>query len=220
MTNSEGCEYDKLDDLPYSSPSESSERDEELEEMDFTEYDDNDEGAEEHHRQHTSTDELDRGIDLGPNEQGLPRWCSCGNCTITSSEIEAVCCNDRPEIIDLLSAQGHCVTNLDFFRLHLLTDESLTYNRLILASMIKSDGARQNYLAKEFTNRLKRNLAYRTFLVIVHNGCPLGRYNRVVIPRCVVAQIRQKYPEESESLYTGFLEVQNYVAQTASTTMA
>ena len=95
---------------------------------------------------------------------------------------------------------------------------SSTYNRLILASTIKSETARQQYLSKEFTNRLKRHLAYRTYLVIVNNSCPLGRYNRVVIPRCVVSKIREKYPEVSDSLYTGFLDVQNNAAQSASST--
>ena len=140
------------------------------------------------------------------------------NCTITSSEIEAVCCNDRPEIMELLPEPGHCVTHLDFFRQQLMSDDSLTYNRLILASTIKSETARQQYLSKEFTNRLKRHLAYRTYLVIVNNSCPLGRYNRVVIPRCVVSKIREKYPEVSDSLYTGFIDVQNNAAQSASST--
>ena len=210
-------EYD-LDDHPYSSPSEDSERDEDLVDMDFTEYDGcdhNDVENDEHHQ--ISADEPDRGVDLEPNEQGLPRWCSCENCTITSSEIEAVCCNDRPEIMELLPEPGHCVTHLDFFRQQLMSDDSLTY-RLILASTIKSETARQQYLSKEFTNRLKRHLAYRTYLIIVNNSCPLGRYNRVVIPRCVVSKIREKYPEVSDSLYTGFLDVQNNAAQSASST--
>ena len=55
-------------------------------------------------------------------------------------------------------------------------------------------------LALIFNDRFYRNF-------IDHKGCPLWRYDRVVIviPWCVVAQIRQKYPEESESLYTGSL---------------
>ena len=77
---------------------------------------------------------------------------------------------------------------------------------------------RQENIKKEFTNRLKRNICYRNVLVIANKGCPLGRYNRFVIPRCVVNQITLKYPKLSEAMYTGFIDVQNDAAHSASTT--
>ncbi len=41
------------------------------------------------------------------------------------------------------------------------------------------------------------------YLVIVNRGQSLGRYNRIVLPRCVVAIIRHKYPDPLGQ-YTGF----------------
>ena len=38
---------------------------------------------------------------------------------------------------------------------------------------------------------------------------PLGRYNRDVIPRCVVNKIWQTFREYDESQYTGFIDIQN-----------
>jgi hypothetical protein len=35
---------------------------------------------------------------------------------------------------------------------------------------------------------------------------PLGKNNRVVLPRCVVIAIRQKYPEDDENNYTGYID--------------
>lgn len=151
-------------------------------------------------------------VNIEANERGLPRWCSCENCSVIPNAVEAVCCNDRPEIMELLSVAGQCVTNLDFNLQQVISDDSLTCGRFTLASTIKSDTARQDYLSKDFTNRLKQNLAHRTFLVIVNKGFPLRRYRRVVIPRCVVGGIRQKFPEISDTMYTGFLNVQNEVA--------
>ena len=37
-------------------------------------------------------------------------------------------------------------------------------------------------------------------------GHPLGRHNRVVLPRCVVEKIRETYPERNADNYTGFIE--------------
>ena len=79
----------------------------------------------------------------------------------------------------------------------------------------------QENLKKEFTDRLvKENICYRNFLVIATKGCPLGRYNRFVITRCVVNQIRLKYPELSEAMFTGFIDVQIDTAHSASTSVA
>ena len=79
------------------------------------------------------------------------------------------------------------------------------------------EAARQEYLDKEFSNRLKRHLAYRTFLLVVNKNCPLGRYNCVVIPQRVVSRIRHAYPESDSTMYTGFLDIQNTAAKSAST---
>ena len=65
---------------------------------------------------------------------------------------------------------------------------------------------RQEYLSKEVTNGLKRHMLYRNFVLVMSRGYPLGKNNRVVLPRCVVEKIREKYPESEEDCYTGFIE--------------
>ena len=60
-----------------------------------------------------------------------------------------------------------------------------------------------------------RNLCYRNFLVYINKGCP--QYKRVLIPRYVVNKIRQKFPEENESLYIGFIDIQKEAIESAAT---
>ena len=107
-----------------------------------------------------------------------------------------------------MSTNVGCVTNKNFFQAQLMCEEGLEYNRLIYASHIKDDLARKKYLDRTFDNCLKRHLCYRNFLVIVNKGSPLGRNNRVVIPRCVVSRIREQYAEFLGN-YVGFMTIED-----------
>ena len=60
-----------------------------------------------------------------------------------------------------------------------------------------------NRSSREFDSGLKRHLCYRNFLVFVNKGVPLGKGNRVVLPRCVVNKIRGRHPDHSEH-YVGY----------------
>ena len=86
------------------------------------------------------------------------------------------------------------------------SEEALVFSRYTMSAMFKKDADRRRYLNKEFTNNLKRNLAYRNLLYFVNKGCPLGRYNRVVVPRCAVVKIRETFPSEE---YTRVLRMFN-----------
>ena len=101
----------------------------------------------------------------------------------------------------MLKSEGDCVTDENFLKNNILCEESLGFSRMMMASMIKNQSERDRYINKIFTNGLKRNLCYRNFLIFINKGCPLGRHNRVAIPRCVVVMIRQAFPEE-RGLYT------------------
>ena len=116
---------------------------------------------------------------------------------------EALCYQDRPEIIELLGVNENCITCQSLFNVQLMSEDGLRYNRLIIASMIKDFGSRTKFLERNFDNTLKRHLCYRNFVAFTNGGQPMGRHNRVVIPRCVVNKIRVKYPDENE-FYTGF----------------
>ena len=88
-------------------------------------------------------------------------------------------------------------------KVSLLSEEGLLYNRLIFASLIKDFVARKKFLDREFDNSLRRHLCYKSFLVFVNRGQPLGLKNRVVLPRCVVNKIRERYPNP-DGQYKGF----------------
>ena len=136
--------------------------------------------------------------------EALIDWCSCGQCS-PCPIIEAVCCNDRPDVRDFIPVDGDCITNQAFFQGQLLSEDGLQYNRVLYASTISDFDARRKYLERDFDNRMRRQLCYRNFVIFINKGYPIGRGNRVVIPRCVVTQIRRQYPD-AEGHYVGFIE--------------
>ena len=96
-----------------------------------------------------------------------------------------------------------CITSNDLF--NGLLSKGLEYSRFVHASAIRDSTKQQECLAKEITNELRRHL-YRNFAIAMNRGQPLGKNNRVVLPRCVVSAIRQKYPEDVENNYIGYID--------------
>ena len=90
---------------------------------------------------------------------------------------EALCCQDRPEIIELLGVNENCITCQSLFNVQLMSEDGLRYNRLIIASMIKDFGSRTKFLERNFDNTLKRHLCYRNFVAFMNGGQPMGRHN-------------------------------------------
>ena len=148
----------------------------------------------------------------GETDDDLPSWCGCGNCTPCPVQEEALCCNDREDTFSMLRSKGDCIIDEAFFRNQPLCEETLTFSRYTMSAMFRTDAERQRYYKKDFTNNLKRHLAYRNLLYYINKGCPLGRYNRVVLPRCVVVKIRETYPSTSGD-YTGFKEVEPHASE-------
>ena len=148
----------------------------------------------------------------GETDDDLPSWCGCGNCTPCPVQEEALCCNDREDTFSMLRSKGDCIIDEAFFRNQLLCEEALTFSQYTMSAMLRTDAERQRYYKKDFTNNLKRHLAYRNLLYYINKGCPLGRYNRVVLPRCVVVKIRETYPSTSGD-YTGFKEVEPHASE-------
>ena len=56
-------------------------------------------------------------------------------------------------------------------------------------------------------------MAYRSYISLIDKGLHIGKRNRVVIPSCVVWAIRNKFPEDDPSQYTGFkdTDLQSFV---------
>lgn len=191
--------YD-LADLPYCSPNEDSETDDNIVQMDFSVFsmENNDESRllDVPEGNIPSSDEV-----LGQEHE----WCKCNNCstsTVQCAAKEAVCCQDKSELSEFVQF-GQCVTDQSFFQAQLLSEDGLQYNRLIIASVIKDASSRNKFLSKPFDNTLKRHICYRNFVAFTNGGQPMGRNNRVVLPRCVVNKIRETYPDPQGN-YTGY----------------
>ena len=113
-----------------------------------------------------------------------------------------MCCNDYPEVMMRLTAEGCCIINHEFFA-NIMSEEGLHYTRAIVASRIKNQYEKRDYLAKPFDNDLKRNVAYCSFIVWINQYIPIGRHRRMMAPRCVVLKIRRLYPNDQHQ-YFGF----------------
>ena len=96
----------------------------------------------------------------------------------------------------------------DVFQNQLLLEDGLQYNRVMYESTISDFKERKKYLAKDFENRMRRQLCYRNFVVFINRGHPIGHGNRVVTTICVVTEIRRQYPNPNGQ-YIGFIESLN-----------
>ena len=101
---------------------------------------------------------------------------------------------------------GQCITDERFFKLQLLSEEGLQYNRIMFASSILCNEERRKYLDRAFDNGMKRHLCYRNFVLLINRGQPIGRGDRLVLPRCGIERIRQEYPDPEipDGQYRGF----------------
>ncbi|XP_055863255.1 P2X purinoceptor 7-like [Biomphalaria glabrata] len=133
-------------------------------------------------------------VDLDQNEFADNSWCKCGNCGIPAKKEEKKCCYDESTISKKMSIHNiGCITNHpDFY--------SVCLNLAVL------EVAFYQYSEENATNhkdvdihRKYRYVAYRQFARWIFHR--LGRKRRVILPACVVKQIRDKFPSE---LYTGF----------------
>jgi hypothetical protein len=190
LNDSEREDSDFADD-PYSSPDDSSDYDDFYEDLNFVPF---------------SQASLGVNIDTNLTSDSVqPRdiWCSCGLCTDCPKK-EAVCCRSMDELTDMYEDKHECITSTDVFIG--LISEGIEYSRFIHASAIRDTKKRQEYLAKKMTNGLRRHLLYRNFVFVLSRGHPYGKNYRIVLPRCVVEKIRDKYPEKNTESYTGFVE--------------
>ena len=72
------------------------------------------------------------------------------------------------------------------------------------AASISDFAKRKDYLDREFDNTLQRHHRYQYFNVVVNGGNTIGFGVRVVAPRCVVTEVRRKYPDP-EGKYVDFI---------------
>ena len=133
-------------------------------------------------------------------------WCKCGNCANMPLRIERKCC------------QNECFDHTNFQDNQFTPGRDCVLNSQLLLNTIFGDVniqlswfRQQRYLgftgdALLFTNMDNSNYrfhAYRNYIDFVHGY--LGRHNRRVIPACVVAHIRTKWPSPDGN-YIGYKE--------------
>ena len=67
---------------------------------------------------------------------------------------------------------------------------------MVLLFVISRKCKNNSQSLKKVTNGFKRQMLYRNFVHVMCRGYPLGKKNRVVLYRCVVTKIREKYPKD------------------------
>ena len=192
----------ELDDLPYCSPNKDSENDDDIVEMDFSLF--SMENSDETQILEVTNENLLPSEQCDDQQEAIGEgygWCKCEKCTPCTGK-EAVCCQDKLELSELVH-DGQCVTDQSFFQAQLLSEDGLQYNRFIIASLIQDATSRDKFLRRPFDNTLKRHICYRNFVAFTNGGQPMGRNNRMVLPRCVVNKIREAYPDPHDN-YSGY----------------
>ena len=114
-------------------------------------------------------------------------WCRCDKCHSENREVDRVCCCDLN--MPNLENETTCVSNSEEFKRICLYK---SYLEVILVGLSRIRG---DHLEHPTSNRPYRFAAYSGFTWWAHGK--LGRYNRQVIPSCVLWAIRGLFPEES-----------------------
>ena len=125
------------------------------------------------------------------NNSNLSNWCRCNKCHIENREIDRVCCCD----LDIPDKETDCITNNEEF------ERICLYKPYLEVILIGLSRIRGDQLEDTTSNRSYRFAAYTAFTWWVHGK--LGRYNRRVIPSCILWAIRGIFPEEG-GIYVNF----------------
>lgn len=121
-----------------------------------------------------------------PDSEDTPPWCNCGKCCPMPTPEEELCCRRRP---------GNCIT---VTAANVFATAILDRTVLDVAIRNRNDLFVLNDLP---TNSHLRNAAYRQYVLWKFGH--LGAGNRVVVPSCVVWEVRRAMPEAGGQ-YTGF----------------
>jgi hypothetical protein len=150
---------------------------------------------------------VDNNLELiTEGRSGNRLWCQCGECCEMDSDEQSVCCAEF-ENIKICMQHYTCVSKNPSFPKLILDMEVLNVSRQILGTKTKSKWKQKMLHADNPLNKTWRYVAYRQFVSWINAWKPIGYKNRVVIPSCVVKNIRQIFPEGDEK-YVGF---KNYV---------
>ncbi|KAM7281035.1 P2X purinoceptor 7-like isoform X1 [Ixodes scapularis] len=127
---------------------------------------------------------------------GSANWCSCNGCRAMLTDYESLCCREVDRARELCQDQGvSCITKHPWFELYCLNRPVLDLAYVTMQYFCPLDAGNRTQEEKY------RYTAYHQFTWWVHKR--LGRGNRVVLPSCVVCQIRQEFPS-TDGTYRGF----------------
>ncbi|XP_026819531.1 P2X purinoceptor 7-like [Rhopalosiphum maidis] len=129
-------------------------------------------------------------------------WCSCGKCEKQINDRECVCCFELANIFKMCT-NNECITKNALFSKVVLDEDILKITRQYKISKTKNKTKKRRLQSATMENKAWRFICYKQFTLWVNSWMTIGRGNRVVIPSCVVKNIRERYPEEN-GLYIGF----------------
>ena len=118
-----------------------------------------------------------------------PTWCVCANCQEMNTDVENLCCGQRPE---------QCTSREPHMDVYILEEGVLTF-AVGIWNDVRAQVAAANHNDR---NRQYRHAAYRQFVWWQYGV--LGAGNRVVVFSCCVIRIRSRFPD-SNAHYVGWL---------------
>lgn len=128
-------------------------------------------------------------------------WCWCGLCQIMNSQRECVCCWEIVKAYGtVMQYEKKCITLIQAFDDVCLNREVLETAMATKRMMVGKCPGDLNRGNSDF-----RKQAYSNFVHWLYKNS-LGRNNRVVLPSCVVLQIRKNFPNPCDEAYVGFLD--------------
>ncbi|XP_066910562.1 uncharacterized protein [Clytia hemisphaerica] len=148
----------------------------------------------------SSSDSERENDDLESSRLENLHWCTCRNCVIGTDFTleECLCCKECSILEEKLEGIS-CITKHKDFKPFILTPSALEFT-FITRRRHKKIFKR----IKKIKNRQYRYTAYYQYTSWTHYFEILGRDKRVVIPSCVVKEIKNTFPESIGGKYTGF----------------
>lgn len=131
--------------------------------------------------------------------------CKCGNCIAMPLAIEQKCCSketlNATHLQGFIPNTGMCVLASPTIQ-HILSDLSIQCAWLMQRKYQGFQNEALNFV--NMSNREYRYHAYRSYTLYMN--AILGKYNRKVVPACIVGHIRSRWPSEDNN-YVGFIDV-------------
>lgn len=131
--------------------------------------------------------------------------CFCGRCIDMPTAVERKCCAqeelDNTCLADYV--EGQCLLECEDIK-HCISPVTVRHSWLNQQRFFGLTG--EALLFGNMTNKNYRHHAYRCYVNYIYGL--LGRYNRKVIPACVIAEVRRQWPDPNGN-YRGFVQVNN-----------